>query len=97
MTTSPDQSLEYHFNGTSVEVIYAQLGVPASFTILVDDVAVRTVIQPDSTTAYRLSSLVNYLEPGDHTLRIVSLSGPVAIDAFNIYTTGVTNGKQTTP
>ncbi len=88
VTTAPEQSLTYSFSGTSLEVIYAQLGAPASFTILVDDIAVRTVILPDSTTAYRLSSLVDYLEPGDHTLRIESMSGPVAIDAFNIYSGG---------
>ncbi len=88
VTTSPEQSLTYSFSGTSLEVIYAQLGAPASFTIWVDDIAVRTVILPDSTTAYRLSSLVDYLEPGDHTLRIESMSGPVAIDAFNLYSGG---------
>ncbi|MBI5929658.1 MAG: hypothetical protein HY862_10140 [Chloroflexi bacterium] len=97
VTNSPDQNLEYAFNGTSVEVIYAQLGQPASFTILIDDVAVRTVILPDSATSYRLSSLINYLKVGDHRLRIVSLSGPVAIDAFNITSSATSGESQTNP
>lgn len=97
VTTSVEQSLEYSFNGSSVEIIYAQLGAPASFTILVDDVAVRTIILPDSTTAYRQSSLINYLNLGEHTLRIVSLNGPVAVDAFSIGTDENANERQTTP
>lgn len=79
-----DNALELNFKGTSAEIIYAQLGTPASFTILVDEVAVRTIILPDDTTALNQQTVINYLTDGPHTLRIVPIEGTVAIDAFRV-------------
>ena len=79
---STDDILTLEFEGTSVEVIYLEGQSLGSFTIVVDDVAVRTVIATQSETAFDRSTIVNYMEDGTHTLQIVPIRGVVAVDAF---------------
>ncbi|MBI5929931.1 MAG: S8 family serine peptidase [Chloroflexi bacterium] len=76
--------LTLEFEGNSLEVYYLQGPSLGSFTIVVDDVAVRTVISTSSTTVFNARSVVNYLTPGPHTLKIVPAGGVVAIDAFDV-------------
>ncbi len=79
---STDDILTLEFEGTSVEVIYLEGQSLGSFTIVVDDIAVRTVIATQSETGFDRSTVINYLEEGTHTLQIVPIRGVVAIDAF---------------
>ncbi len=79
---SSDAVLTLEFSGTSAEVIYLAGPQMGSFTILVDDVAVRTIIARADQTAFDQRTVINYLEDGPHTLKIVAVDGRTAIDAF---------------
>lgn len=85
-SNTTENALTLEFTGTSLEVIYTETIEPGSFTIVVDDVAVRTVIIPGgiSQPAFNQRSVISYFEPGPHTLRIVAVDGTVAIDAFDL-------------
>ncbi len=80
---SLDDALTLEFEGTSLEVIYLQGPSLGTFTIVVDDVAVRTVIATSSEPVFDVRSVVNYLDPGSHTLQIIPAGGVIAIDAFD--------------
>ncbi len=77
-----DATLTLEFYGTSAEVIYLTGPQMGSFTIVVDGVAVRTVIAYADETAFGQRTVVNYLDDGPHTLEIVAVDGRSAIDAF---------------
>ncbi|GIK62226.1 MAG: hypothetical protein BroJett018_00200 [Chloroflexota bacterium] len=79
---STDDILSLEFVGTSVEVIYVESRMTGTFTIMVDDVAVRTVVTTGDVTEFNSRTLINYLSDGQHTLQIVPISGTVAVDAF---------------
>ncbi|MBI5930067.1 MAG: hypothetical protein HY862_12215 [Chloroflexi bacterium] len=81
-TASTDDVLTLQFEGTSVEIVYQEGPSLGSFTVVVDDVAVRTVIATQSATAFNRSTLINYLSDGPHTVQIVPIRGVIAIDAF---------------
>jgi hypothetical protein len=72
------------FVGTSVEVVYVQNPARGSFTIVIDETAVRTIQTDGDETSFDLTSVIDYLEPGPHTVRIVPIDGTVAIDAFYV-------------
>lgn len=77
----PDAALILPFDGTAIEIIYAEGSTPGVFTVWVDDVAVRTVITTgDGSPGQR--TRIDYLSAGSHTLRIETVQGSVAIDAF---------------
>ncbi len=79
-------SLTVEFTGTALEVVYLETPEPGVFTIVVDDIAVRTVIIPGGITQplFDRRSVVSYLEPGPHTLKIVAIDGTISIDAFDL-------------
>jgi hypothetical protein len=52
------------------------------FTVLVDDVAVRTITTTGDAAKYGQSTRIDYLTPGPHTVKIVPVKGTVAVDAF---------------
>lgn len=79
---SLDDVLTLEFEGTSLEVLYSEGPSLGTFTIVIDEVAVRTIIATSRTTTFNVRSIINYLEPGSHTLQIVPLRGVIAIDAF---------------
>ncbi len=79
---STDDVLTLDFVGTSLEVIYVESRMTGTFTIMVDDVAVRTVVTTGDVTEFNSRTLINYLSDGRHTLQIVPISGTVAVDAF---------------
>lgn len=81
---SLEDVLTLEFEGTSLEVIYLQGPSLGTFTIVVDEVAVRTVIATSSDSAFNVRSIINYLEPGSHTLQIVPVRGVIAVDAFDV-------------
>ncbi len=83
---SGQNSLTIEFSGTALEVVYLETPEPGAFTIMVDDVAVRTIIIPGGITQplFNQRSVISYLEPGPHTLKIVAIDGTVAIDAFDL-------------
>ncbi|MBZ0315387.1 MAG: right-handed parallel beta-helix repeat-containing protein [Anaerolineae bacterium] len=79
---STDDTLTLEFVGTSVEVIYVESRMTGTFTIMVDDVAVRTVVTTGDVTEFNSRTLIDYLSDGHHTLQIIPISGTVAVDAF---------------
>ncbi|MBI5927814.1 MAG: hypothetical protein HY862_00780 [Chloroflexi bacterium] len=81
-TRAKNTYLTFSFEGEKLEVVYVAGPKLGSFTIVIDDVAVRTVITYSSSTAYNKHEVINYLTPGPHTVKIVPASGTVAIDAF---------------
>ena len=77
-----ENTLTLEFVGTSAEIVYVQNPALGSFTIVIDGVAIRSIYTSGESTSFDLGSVVDYLEPGPHTLQIVAIDGIVAIDAF---------------
>ncbi|MBI5928453.1 MAG: S8/S53 family peptidase [Chloroflexi bacterium] len=77
-------TLTLEFNGTGINVNYLTGPSLGTFTIVVDDVAIRTVISWSSTTAFGNWSNITGLQAGHHTLQIVPTDGTVAIDSFYV-------------
>ncbi len=77
-----ENTLTLEFVGTSAEIVYVQNPALGGFTIVIDGVAVRSIYTSGESTSFDLRSVVDYLEPGPHTLQIVAIDGVVAIDAF---------------
>ncbi|MBZ0318698.1 MAG: hypothetical protein K8L91_19950 [Anaerolineae bacterium] len=76
-------ALTLSFEGTSVEIAYLEGPAFGTFTVLIDDVAVRTVIATNATAGHA-STVVNYLTDEVHTLQIVPIDGTIAVDAFEV-------------
>lgn len=70
------------FYGTSVEIVYVTHPTFGSFAIEIDNNIYRTVVTTADTTTFDNHAVVNYLEEGYHILRIYSVDGGIAIDAF---------------
>jgi hypothetical protein len=83
---SDADTLTLEFEGTSIEVIYVAHSSFAMFTIMIDGEAVRTVSATSGDSTFDNRAVVDYLEPGKHTLQIVPVDGVVAIDAFQLRT-----------
>ncbi len=79
-----DKVLTLVFDGTGINVNYLTGPSLGTFTIVVDDVAIRTVISWSDTAAFGNWSNISGLEPGNHTLQIVATDGTVAIDSFYV-------------
>lgn len=78
-TGAAEMTLE--FEGTRIEINYIKGPSFGSFTVFVDGTAIRTVNTHRHHLKFDNKVVINYLDPGNHTLRIVP-SGTVAIDAF---------------
>ena len=82
---SNKDTLALTFTGSRLDVIFVQHPALGSFALVLDDKALQTV----SSTAQEASFGVRVslsLGAGQHTLRIVPVSGVVAIDAFAVET-----------
>jgi hypothetical protein len=80
--SSTNDTLTLDFYGTSIEVIYVEAPSFGSFTVEIDNTAVRTVTATGASTVFDVHSVFEYLDDGPHTLRIMGIQGTVAIDAF---------------
>lgn len=78
---SASDTLELEFEGTRLDVVYVEGPAFGSFTIYIDNVAVRTVFTNRNNVRFDRRATINNLDPGPHTVEIVP-SGVVAIDAF---------------
>jgi hypothetical protein len=83
-TGADDDVLTLHFEGNYVEISYLRHPFLGTFTVIVDDVAIRSVMSFGFTTSFDNRVVIDYLEPGSHTLQIVSGFGVTAIDAFYV-------------
>ena len=79
-----DSSMSLRFIGTSVEVIYPKHPTLGVYTVFIDNVAVRTIVQWGWHVDFDRHAVFSYLEPGMHTIEIVPIGGVTAIDAFYI-------------
>lgn len=77
-------SLTLQFNGTGVNINYVSGPSLGSFTVLVDNVAIRTVVSWSDTAIFSNWTTISGLQPGAHTVQIVGANGAVAIDSFYI-------------
>ncbi|MBZ0320629.1 MAG: hypothetical protein K8L91_29725 [Anaerolineae bacterium] len=82
---NPDEVLTLHFSGSYIEIVHLEGPSLGTFAIEVDHTVLRTVITTASQTAFDRRAIINYLAEGTHTLRVYSVEGVIAIDAF--YTT----------
>lgn len=80
--SSPNDTLTLDFYGTSIEVIYVEDPSFGSFTVEIDNTAVRTVAATGSSTVFGVTADFTDLSDSTHTLRIIGIQGTVAIDAF---------------
>jgi hypothetical protein len=79
---SGDDTLTLDFSGTSIVVIYVENPNFGSFTVEIDNNAVRTVTTAAQETIFDARSTFEFLDDGAHTLRIIGIQGTVAIDGF---------------
>jgi hypothetical protein len=77
-------SLTLQFNGTGVNINYVSGPSLGSFTVLVDNVAIRTVVSWSDTAIFSNWTTISGLQPGAHTLQVVGANGAVAIDSFYV-------------
>ena len=80
---SPADTLSLSFTGTRLDVIFVQHPALGSFDLVIDETPVQTVDCTASDSAFGAHLSLN-LAAGSHTLRIVPVSGVVAIDAFAV-------------
>jgi hypothetical protein len=81
---STNDTLTINFTGTQVDVIYIQHPALGSFAIEIDGVVVQTVTSTSDETVFGTKTSVTSLPAGSHTLRIVPVSGTIAVDAFAV-------------
>ena len=79
---SVDDTLSLSFSGTRLEVVYVQHPALGVFAVEVDGAVLQTVDSVAEDAAFGVSVIVSDLAEGDHVVRIVPVSGTVAIDAF---------------
>ena len=76
--------LTLSFSGTQVDVIYIQHPALGSFAVEIDGTVVQTVTTTAADTVFGAKVSITGLAAGAHTLRIVPVSGTIAIDAFAV-------------
>jgi hypothetical protein len=81
---SDTDTLTLVFSGTAIDVIYVGHPDLGMFTVVIDDKAVQTISTSMGRATFGNRLTIRGLEPGVHTLKIVPISGAVAIDAFQI-------------
>jgi hypothetical protein len=81
---SLDDTLTLNFSGTQADVIYIQHPALGSFAIEVDRTVMQTVNSVAADTVFGVKTSITGLAAGTHTLRIVPVSGTIAIDAFAV-------------
>jgi len=80
----PDDALSLVFEGTRVDVVYIQHPALGSFDIEIDGVVLQTVSSVAADSVFGARSIVSGLAAGPHTLRVVAVTGTIAIDAFAV-------------
>jgi uncharacterized protein (DUF1810 family) len=81
---SLDDTLTLSFNGTQVDVIYIQHPALGSFAIEIDGTVMQTVNATSVEAVFGAKASVTGLAAGAHTVRIVPVSGTIALDAFAV-------------
>jgi titin len=81
---SLDDTLTLSFSGTQADVIYIQHPALGSFAIEVDGTVMQTVSATSVEAVFGAKASVTGLAAGAHILRIVPVSGTIAIDAFAV-------------
>lgn len=89
---STDDTLTLEFEGTAVEIVYVKDPNLGDFAIEIDNTIVRTIVTHSDETTFDNRAVVDYLEDGQHTLRIYPVEGVIGIDAFWIAETHQPNG-----
>ncbi len=77
-----EDALGFAFEGSSVTIVYVEGPSLGTLAIEIDDTVVRTVITTSSNTNYSVQAVVDYLEPGVHTIEVYPVDGIIAVDAF---------------
>jgi uncharacterized protein (DUF1810 family) len=88
---SLDDTLTLNFSGTQADVIYIQHPALGPFVIEVDGTVMQTVNATSVEAVFGAKAGVTGLAAGTHTLRIVPVSGTIAIDAFAMELSVVTS------
>ena len=81
---STDDTLTLAFEGTSIEIIYVKDPNLGDFAIEIDNIIVRTIVTHSDETTFDNRAVVDYLEDGQHTLRVYPVEGVIGIDAFGV-------------
>jgi len=79
---SADDTLSLSFSGTQIAVVYVEHPALGVFAVEVDGAVMQTVDSAAEAAAFGALVEVSGLEAGIHVVRIVLVSGTVAIDAF---------------
>lgn len=77
-------TLNLPFYGSRLDVIYVQHPALGSFAIEIDGVQIQTVSGTAESTVFGARASIGGLAEGEHWLRIVPVSGTIAIDAFAV-------------
>ncbi len=77
-------SLTLAFTGTQVDVVFVMHPALGSFAIEIDGVQQQIVSATGAETVFGARTVVSGLSDGAHSLRIVPVSGTVALDAFAV-------------
>jgi len=77
-------SLTLAFTGTQVDVVFVVHPALGSFALEIDGVQQQIVSATGTETAFGARTSVTGLADGPHTLRIVPVSGTIALDAFAV-------------
>lgn len=83
-TAGHHSEMSLEFIGTSIEVIYPKHRGLGVFTVFIDNVAVRTIVQHSWHSDFQRHATFAYLEDGQHTIEIVPVHGITVIDAFYV-------------
>jgi hypothetical protein len=81
---SLEDVLTLNFSGTQVDVIHIQHPALGSFAIEIDGTVMQMVNSTAADAVFGAKASVTDLAAGAHTLRIVPLSGTIALDAFAV-------------
>ena len=81
-SNNSDDALTLNFQGTSVEIIYVTHPSFGDFAIEIDNNIRRTVLTNSEDTTFDNRAVIDYLEDGQHTLRVYPVEGVIGIDAF---------------
>jgi hypothetical protein len=81
---SLSDTLVLSFSGTQVDITYIQHPALGSFALEVDGTVMQTVNSTAVEAVFGVKTSITDLIAGTHTLRIVPVSGTIAIDAFAV-------------
>lgn len=81
---STDDVLTLVFEGTMVEITYVTHPDFGDFAIDIDNNIRRTVDTTADETTFDNRAVIDYLDEGEHTLKIYAVEGVIAIDAIHV-------------